>query len=534
MTDDGRDVEDRLARLREAWPAGSMVDDVMARIDAVEPRPGRGRRRARRLAGLAASGLGLAGVLALAWLILAARPTTLLAAVQKGLERAGSAHLVMTSHDDQGREHRADVWYVKGAGVRMETPDRTIVEDGDSQWSWPTNATEPVATRRRGPGFFSIQLPRMLALQENPDGWRRERSPGLDREIDGRPALGFTFSAPSGQTPGRPAPRALVMADVDERVREIAFEERQDDGTWRRAREIRIEYDPPTPPEKLAFRPPTGAKVLDLDEAFHALHPLDRALRRVELGGLILAVHDVQPLEGRQGFYVVSSVRGTPEFLAKHPPRRRPLNPETVIVEVATQNIGNMTYGGRYVLIGLATAERDGVEYAWWLVVPRRLYLVKDGRREYLPESDDGLGDEPARLDAAPGKARVPLKATYRDPALRDPDGRPGAVSAWAEVPIPADRPPTTIEAVAARARRDLMQLGGGDAGYSLLGVAADAQADGSGLRSISGFLPETLTDADFAAAVRRGLDDLRGFDEVHIITPEEMLPPLGKEKPKE
>lgn len=524
MTDAGRDVEARLTRLREAWPAGSMVDDVMARIDAVEPRPGRSRRRGRRLAGLAASGLGLAGVLALAWVLLAARPPTLLAAVQRGLERAASAHLVMTSRDDQGREHRADVWYVKGAGVRMETPDRTTVEDGDSQWSWPTNPAEPVATRRRGPGFFTIQLPRMLALQDGPDGWRRERSPGLDREIDGRPALGFTFSAPTGQTPGRPAPRALVLADADERVREIAVEERQADGSWRRAREIRIEYDPPIPPEKLAFQPPEGAKVIDLDEAFHRLHPLDRALHRVELGGLILAVHDLQPLEDREGFYVVSSVRGSAEFLKNHPPLRQPLNPETVLVLVATQNIGNMMYGDRHDLIGLATAERDGVEYGWWLVVPRRLFMVKDGKRVDLPE----VGN------AQPGKARVPLKAIYRDPALRDPKGRPGEVSTWAEVAVPTDRPPTTIEAVAARARRDLMRMGGGDAGYALLGVADDAKTDPSGLRDLSRLIPESLTDADFAAAVRRGLDDLREFDQVRLITPEEMLPPLGQEKPKD
>ncbi|WP_165250917.1 LolA family protein [Paludisphaera soli] len=532
MTNDGRDVEDRLARLREAWPTGSMVDDVMARIAADEPR--RARRRGRRLAGLAASGLGLAGAFALAWLFLAARPTTLLAAVQKGLERAGSAHLVMTARDEQGREHRADAWYVKGVGVRMETPDRTIVENGASQWSWPTVAAEPVATRRRGPGFFAIQLPQMLALQESPDGWRRERSPELDREVDGRPALGFTFSAPPEQTPGRPAPRTLVLADAEERIREIAFEERQADGTWRRAREVRIEYDAPIPPEKLAFQPPEGAKVVDLDEAFHGLHPLDRALHRVELGGLILAVHDVRPLEDREGFSVVSSVRGTPDFLAKHPPRRRPLNPETVIVEVATQNVGNRMYGGRYDLIGLATAERDGVEYGWWLVVPRRLYMVKDGRREYLPETDQVIGDEPGRLDAVPGKARVPLKATFRDPALRDPKGHPREVSTWAEVPIPADNPPTTIEAVAARARRDLMRMGGGDAGYTLLGIAADAKDDGSGLRPMSHFLPESVSDADFAAAARRGLDDLRKFDEVRPIRPEEMLPPLGQAKPKE
>ena len=43
----------------------------------------------------------------------------------------------------------------------------------------------------------------------------------------------------------------------------------------------------------------------------------------------------------------------------------------------------------------------------------------------------------------------------------------------------------------------------------SLLGVAAGAQGDPQTLRSLSHFAPETISDTNFAAAVRRGLDDL-------------------------
>ncbi|MDG3004631.1 LolA family protein [Paludisphaera mucosa] len=523
MTND--DLEGRLARLRAEWPVDSMVDAVTARIEAEPPR--RRPRRARRLAGMAASGLGLLGVLTLAWLMIASRPTTLLAAVQRGLEKANAAHLIFNGTDEKGVEHRGDAWYVKGRGVRMEEPGRVIVEDLTNQWSWRTDAGEPVVIRQRTPGFFATQLPQMMALQASPDGWKRERSPELDRDVDGRACRGYTFNAPPELFPGRPAPRAVLLADAEELVRELAVEERREDGTWRRAREVRIEYDPPIPPGKLAFGPPDGGRVIDRDEAFHGRFPLDRALHRVELGGLILAVHVVQPLVDREGFYVVSSVRGTAEFLRRHPPRRRPLNPERVDLDVAFQRIGNGMYGTSYDMVGLGDATRDGVEYGWWLIVPRRFFRLKDGRREYVRDGELGpAAGEPARLDDLPGKARIPLRATYWDPAFRDQRGALGEVSTWAEVPIPPDRDATTIEAVAARARRDLIDMGGGAAGYTLLGIAADAKPDASNGRPMSHFLPESITDADFAAAVRRGLDDLRGWDQIGDVEMSQPPPP--------
>ena len=257
-----------------------------------------------------------------------------------------------------------------------------------------------------------------------------------------------------------------------------------------------------------------------------SLYPLDRALRQVELGGLILAVHDLQPLVGREGFYVVSSVRGTAEFLKTYPPRPRPVNPEVVVFDVAFQPGSNMMQGGKYDRIVMGSASRDGVEFSWWLVVPRRFFKVKDGKRVYLPENDQSaMPGEPGRLDDLPGTARVPLSATYWDEKHRDANGAQQDVSTWAEVPLAPDRPPGTLEEVAARARDDLLMMGVGGAG-GLLGVAADAKAAPNTLRPLSHFSQETVSDADFAAAVRRGLDDCGQFDEVRDVRPEDMLPP--------
>ena len=80
---------------------------------------------------------------------------------------------------------------------------------------------------------------------------------------------------------------------------------------------------------------------------------------------------------------------------------------------------------------------------------------------------------EPGRLDDLPGEARVPLSATYWDDKHRDANGVQQGVSTWAAVPLPADRPPATLEDVAARARLDVQRMSVSGAG-GLLGVAAN------------------------------------------------------------
>jgi hypothetical protein len=527
------DLEGRLARLRAEWPVDSIVDEVMARIGPAPPR--RVRRRARLFAGLAAS--GLVAALGLAWLFVASQPTTLLAAVKDSLERARSAHLVITAWNDRGEALGAEeIWYRRGEGLRVEEPDRVIVEDGKTQWSWRTGAGEPVVLRQRSPGFFTTGLASMLAVPDIPGDWAQARAPELDRVIDGRACRGFTMIPPWGdphatgksRAADGQAHRALVLAEEGGRIREITLQRRPDDGPWRPERAIRIEYDVPVAAEKVAARFPPGARVVDCDEAFHSRYPLDRALHRVVLGGLILAVHDIRPLKDGGGFYVVSSVRGTPEFLKAYPPRLHPVRTELVLLDVAFQPMSNQMQGAKYDRIVLGSATREGIEFSWWLIVPRRFFQVKDGKRVYLPASDQSaMPGEPGRLDDVPGKARVPLSATYYDEKHRDANGAQQGVSTWAEVPVPPDRPPTTLDDVAGRARRDLLLMGVGGAGR-LMGVAADTKSEGPGLRGISQFAPETVSDTDFAAAVRRGLEDLRQFDEVHDPGPEDMLPPVG------
>lgn len=518
------DLENRLAELRQSWPVGSMVDDVMARVGA-DP-PARNHRR-RLLLGLSTSALAAACLLAALLLLNSPRP--LLATVREQIEQAQSVHVTTVSWDDDGASHTIHLWFRRGEGLRVETPDQVIVEDGKTQWSWPRTAgePEPVVLRQRSAGFFSTGLLAHLALPDVQVDWERFRSPEIDQEIDGRPCRGYTIGLHDLDNLPRSARavdgrqhRALILAEADGRIDRITLESQRPDAPWKRDREIRIEYDVPIEPNQVAARFPDGARIVDADRAFASLYPLDRALHRVELGGLLLAVHDLQPLQDRDGFLVVSSVRGTPEFLRQYPPKRRPLNPEISFLDVATQPMTNRMWDAKYDIIGLGEANREGVEYRWWAIVPRRFFTVTKGQRQYLPENDqpDPTGG-PARLDETPGHARVPLAATYLDDRHKDERGVQRQVATWVTVPLPADRPPTTWEHAAARTRRDLLVMGTGGVGH-LYGVAPDARPDGVTGRPLTVFLPNAISDAEFAAAVRRGLEDVRDWDEVRSPEP--------------
>ena len=139
--------QDRLERLRSEWPARSIVECVMAEI-STQPGPRNGRRswlarllRARRLAAAVAA-CGLFTALVLAWMIIAAHPTTLLAAIESDLVKAASAHISIISRDDRNQEYKADMWYRRGVGLRVESAEETIVKDGRFQWSWKVPVRE--------------------------------------------------------------------------------------------------------------------------------------------------------------------------------------------------------------------------------------------------------------------------------------------------------------------------------------------------------------------------------------------------------
>ncbi len=532
-------LEERFAKLRGEWPAASLVDDVMKRIPsqdfemqkkpAFEPTMPT-RRRGRLFAGLVSSGLFIG--MAIAWVMIISRPTTLLAAIQDNIKNAQSAHVVITHWNDKDVAVRTQIWYRKNVGVRVESPDEVCLEDGKTQWTWSTKKTdgERVILRQKSPGFFTTQLAQMVSLPENSPEWTKVRSAELDREIHGRKCQAsiLTFAndnaAPSGN-PSRPQVRGIVLAETGGRIHEITVEEQRKEGSWRPVAQTQIDYDAAVPGEKVLAKLPEGVRVVDRAEAFYAVHPLEKALKRVEIEGLIFAVHDIQPLENGDGFYVVSSVRGSEEYLKTYPPQTRAFNQELMLLDVAFQPGSNMSQGGNYFRVVLGNAQRDGVEYSWWLVMPRRFYEIKDGKRIERNDLFTGQG-EPERLDNQPGKAMVPLMAVLMNPKHRDANGVSPQVMKWVEVPVPADRSPAILLEVAGRAKRDSKAMSVASAG-GLIGIAADEK--GAPNRAMTRIMHD-VSDADFAAAIQRGIDDMSRLNQLGGSDPGP-FPPGGQEK---
>ena len=143
--------------------------------------------------------------LGLAWLLIASHPTTLLAAIENDLSRAESAHLSLISRDDRNQEYKADIWYRRNLGVRVESPEGTIVEDGRFQWSWkdPGPGGEILVVRQPRPGFLRKSLAPMLALPDLPSFMTRDRAPELDRDVSGRACLGYIVTQ-TGPDPDLP------------------------------------------------------------------------------------------------------------------------------------------------------------------------------------------------------------------------------------------------------------------------------------------------------------------------------------------
>ncbi len=249
--------------------------------------------------------------------------------------------------------------------------------------------------------------------------------------------------------------------------------------------------------------------MIDPESAFTDRFPFESALARVELGGLLFGVHDVRPLKDGEGYYVVTSVRGTPAH-SKYPPpggaceyerARGPRRRDATTVE---------TNGNTFDRIVIADAVREGVEVHWWLLIPRRLVILKNGQKE-LVSSEPGGG--PDRLDAVPGTVRIPLEANYWHDALRESNGAMGGVFKWVDVPRPAESAPESLEQLAGRARRDILVMVQGNLG-GLFGVASGTQKQPRDPRPLSRLTADETTDADFAAAIQRAIDDMRALDE--------------------
>lgn len=413
------ELEADLAGLGRNWPVPSAAHAVMRRIqrEGVPPSRRPVYRRRPVLLAIAASLLVAVGLPAM---LLVGTAHTLQAQVVEALKQTSAAHLIISALDEQGVRRQAEIWYSRERGFRLESPDETIVDDGKQQWTWPSKAdgVEPVVLRRASPGTAAM-IGELLQLGNVPADWQRQRAKDHDRQIDGQSCQAFVVVPPATPVVGNGGPdgahsrpsRFIVWRDASERIVRID-QQRQHDGDWRAGREISIDYDLAAPADKFAADFPPEARVIDADRALAERFPLDRALVTAESGGLLFAVHEARRGED-ETWYIVSSVRGTPKYLKKHPPQRRRFNLQTTLLDVAEQPWGPGIDSVAMHRAVMATAEKDGVHYLWWLAVRRRFFTVENGVRTPFsrPLSEPGA---PFLEETEPGRLNVVLTAHYR------------------------------------------------------------------------------------------------------------------------
>lgn len=481
-----QELEADLFGLGRKWPVPSVADAVMRRIqrEGVPESRRPARRRRRVLLAIAASLLVAVGLPAV---LVVGTPQTLQAQVVEALKQTSAAHLIISAFDEQGVRRQAEIWYSHDRGFRLESSDETIVDDGKQQWTWwawqsKADGVEPVVVRRASPGAAAM-IGEMLQLGNA----HRERAKDRDREIKGQPCEAFVVVPPA------PHPsRFIVWQDSSERVVRID-DERQFGGDWRVGREISIDYDVAVPANKFAADFPAKARVIDADGALAERFPLERALATAESGGLLFAVHEARRGED-ETWYVVSSVRGTPEYLKKNPPQRRRFNLQTTLLDVAAQPLAPGIDSARMHRAVMATAEMDGVHYLWWLAVRRRRFTVENGVRIPFEFPAPSLETEPGRLS-------LELTANYR--GARSLERPPRAA---VTVPL-ADPGSQSFVELADGVRHDILALSKLNVFAALLGGFQN---------NTVGRLDRTkATSEDIADAVVSQIKWLRDFDEI-------------------
>ncbi|HET6878775.1 MAG TPA: hypothetical protein VFI31_01315 [Pirellulales bacterium] len=509
------ELEKELTALGSRWPAPSVKDKVIARI-AREPAPPIRRRGLRVGVWLTAASLLLAAIFAVALTL--TRPHTLHAQVVADLNGASAAHITISALDQRGVRSQADIWYSRARGFRVQTPEETTVDDGRQQWTWRTAGAGPdqIVSRRASPGTAEM-ISGMFSFENAPADWPRQRSSEHDREVAGVECEAFVVQPPPQMTlsddgltfvPERHPPRLIVLRDPRQRIVGIE-EQRQVDGRWQSGRQIAIEYDAEVRAEKFVADFPAGWRVVDASGVLEERFPLPRALATAEAGGLLFAVHEA--FRGADDtWYVVSSVRGTPEYLKSHPPQPRRLNLQTVVLDVAGQVASPGIVNDRMHRAVMASAEMDGVQYLWWLAVRRRQFTVENGVRRPFQYASPSLESEPGRLS-------LELWANYRGAQASQ---LPPHVKL--AVPLQPAAEVLSFTEMAALVRRDVTRL---KAAGAVIGLLGEIKGNVVGHLDI-----ETATDADIVSSMSSQVGWMREFDEVKPIDASTPLsPPAAK-----
>jgi len=388
------EIEQILERLGKEWPAASsLVDGVMRDIESQPVRPKLRTLRWPLMKSLLATAASLAVLAVLWWTFHGGN--TLYAQAIDGIRRARTFHMTTTVQPDADKpaQQVMQSWYVRGVGFREEVGPEVRLGNQKNLWTFVKGSK--LAIRSQSHDIDDI-VDRMLnnetlqLLKQE----QIERYPVGDQKIDGRPCQAYLLAKferatdPDWKTGKK---RMVILLDDQSRIVRAVAEVRSQDH-WVAQFTTDWKYDVQVDPA--LFEPHFGddVKIVDADAVFDEFVDLQKAVYREERSGLWYAIHGAERFQGG-GILVVSSVRGTAETLKKYPlTPPRPIRPGLYFSDGPADNYRASPQGDGYFRIDLASADHQGIDVRWWVLVPR--------------------GTPPTHFDVAPGKVKLPVGIT--------------------------------------------------------------------------------------------------------------------------
>jgi hypothetical protein len=279
------------------------VDAVMSHIERANP-PIASSYKLPRWVVVAVSLAACVGIAIPVLVVMFKSPSLAYADVVKAIEDVKTAKLEMSN---PATKETVRCFYERGVGFRMDgMMNHTkvlVVDDGRHQWMSSAGA-EVLESPSTG---LIEQFKKALLDRALLDGAKRDRTG--DAEIDGAKCQLFVRKMKEN------SPGARIWIDDRERVRKMEVVELRN-GKEQVTQAANAQYDLPI--DRALFAPPVVAvsKPASLDERINQYFPLDTAPAKIEVFGLVLAVHEVRAAP--DGMLLVrSSIRPNDETLKK-------------------------------------------------------------------------------------------------------------------------------------------------------------------------------------------------------------------------
>ncbi|MCA9137508.1 MAG: carboxypeptidase regulatory-like domain-containing protein [Planctomycetales bacterium] len=467
------EIQQQLERLAARWPGESVVADVVSRLPDPPARPARSPKVDFRWYSWIG---GVATVMVFAASLWISLPRSMQSAFQDSLRGASSWHAMKEVFSD-GETIIGEVWYDRDRGFRMEGMGQVTLDDGNVSHSWFLDSDSTTVLKR--PSMDGVAMTaKMVDVSQIPSDWKKQRSQDHDREVNGVACRAFVVDIPNQLVASGDDHRSIMLMDNSDRLCQLINQKRHQD-SWQLESRMTIDYGRVIPESTFQLDFPGDSKIVDVQTILDERFPISKALARGEKDGILFAVHDLAPIDDGS-YYVISSVRGTPDYLRQYPPERRLVNLNYTALDVVSQ-VGSHSSidGGTQVM--MYAIQWQGVDYLWWIMTLR----------------NQGLGTAPG-YDSRTGEVRVPLIGNHRHKDRRDHRGVQLQTRLTLNVPS-TDRKPTSLEEVVAIARAD-MQIASHVLGeFESLPIAGAAENNTVVFTSF-----DKVTDAGYARELRK------------------------------